>query len=57
MSDMTEQKPVQPRSISKRDAVSKLKARIREINVEISHLRARQQGLEKALAILQGESP
>jgi hypothetical protein len=45
------------RSISKREAVKVLKRRIMEIEVEVAALRQRQQGMEKALSILNGESP
>jgi hypothetical protein len=42
---------------SKRDSISLVKKAVREIEEEISWLRAKQQGLEKALSILLGEGP
>lgn len=45
------------RSISKREAIRLLKRNISEIEMEIAGLRQKQQGMEKALSILNGEGP
>lgn len=45
------------RGISRAEVARLLKENIRNIDVEIAGLRARQQGLEKALSILKGEGP
>lgn len=39
------------------EVIATIKARIREIDVEITELRAKQAGLETALGIAQGMSP
>lgn len=44
-----------PQGISKNSAIKLLKQRIWDIEMEISGLRHRQQGMEKALSILNGE--
>jgi hypothetical protein len=45
------------KGLSKRDSISLVKKAVRDIEEEISRLRAKQQGLEKALSILLGEGP
>lgn len=45
------------RGISKRETIRLLKQAINNIELEISRLRAKQQGIEKAMSILLGEGP
>jgi hypothetical protein len=45
------------RGISKIEAIRLLKQASRDIDFEIALLRARQQGIEKAMSILLGEGP
>lgn len=43
--------------VSKRDAVRMLKQQVKDVEMEITKLRMKQQGLEKAINILMGEGP
>jgi hypothetical protein len=45
------------RGISRAEAIRLLRQASRDIDFEIALLRARQQGIEKAMSILQGEGP
>lgn len=54
---MADAKAKAGKGISKRESIKLLKENIRGIDVEITRLRAQQQGMEKALSILKGEGP
>ncbi len=44
-------------AVRQREIIAAIKSRIRDIDVEVAMLRARQQGLEIALTIAEGNAP